>query len=243
MAASEWMGGAERGESAQVVSIARDMEEKVSAARRFLEDRLYGVTDACVTSSFQASGVVVLDLVTRVVPEIPVLFLDTGYHFQETLDYRDRMAERLGLKLINVVPERTVAEQEALFGILNQTEPDRCCAMRKVEPLFRALEGYRVWVTGLRRQQSKSRTNLQHEESFVLPTGRKLEKLNPLAGWTEREVWQYAETRDLPLLPLYEQGYASIGCAPCTSLPLYPDDPRSGRWGGQKLECGIHVQP
>ncbi len=225
------------------MSIAGDTDRKVSAARAFLEERLYGVTGACVTSSFQASGVVVLDLVSQILPEIPVLFLDTGYHFQETLDYRDRMAERLGLNLINVVPEQTVAEQEALFGILNQTAPDRCCAMRKVEPLFRALEGYRVWVTGLRRQQSKSRTNLQNEETFVLPTGRRLEKLNPLADWTARDVWQYAARHDLPLLPLYEQGYSSIGCAPCTSLPVDPDDPRSGRWGGQKLECGIHVQP
>jgi phosphoadenosine phosphosulfate reductase len=99
-----------------------------------------------------------------------------------------------------------------------------------------------VWVTGLRRQQSKSRANLQAEETFTLPGGKVLSKLSPLADWTTRDVWYYAETHGIPLLPLYEKGYTSIGCAPCTSLPFDPDDPRSGRWSGQKLECGIHIQ-
>jgi phosphoadenosine phosphosulfate reductase len=97
-------------------------------------------------------------------------------------------------------------------------------------------------VTGLRRQQSKSRANLQVEETFALPTGHTLAKLSPLAEWTTRDVWHYAGVHDISLLPLYEQGYTSIGCAPCTSLPFDPDDPRSGRWSGRKLECGIHVQ-
>jgi phosphoadenosine phosphosulfate reductase len=211
-------------------------------ATGFLRDRLAVSQDACVTSSFQAEDVVVLHMVREIFPEIPVIFLETGYHFPETLAYRDRIAAEWNLNLVNVQAERTVAQQEAEFGILNQTAPDRCCALRKVEPLFRALAGYRVWVTGLRRQQSKSRANLHPEETFTLPTGHTLAKLSPLAEWTTRDVWQYAAANRIPLLPLYELGYTSIGCAPCTSLPIDPTDPRSGRWSGQKLECGIHVQ-
>ena len=225
------------------MSVLIEVEEKISAARQFLRERLQGASDACVTSSFQAEDVVVLHMVREILPAVPVLFLETGYHFPETLAYRDRMAAEWGLNLINVLPVHTVAEQEAEFGILNQTAPDRCCALRKVEPLFRALGDYRIWVTGLRRQQSKSRANLQVEETFALPTGQKLQKLNPLADWTTRDVWQYAESQQIPLLPLYDLGYSSIGCAPCTSLPSDPNDPRSGRWGGNKLECGIHIQP
>lgn len=228
--------------SAAEVDVRAEMEARSAEAREFLRERLTGASDACVTSSFQAEDIVVLHLVREFLPDVPVIFLETGYHFPETLEYRDRMTALWGLKLVNVASAKSVAEQEAEFGILNQTAPDRCCAMRKVEPLFRSLEGYGSWVTGLRRQQSKSRANLQLEESFALPSGHVLKKLNPLAGWTTRDVWQYAESRGIPLLPLYERGYVSIGCAPCTSLPTDPDDPRSGRWGGHKLECGIHLQ-
>lgn len=216
---------------------------KAGEARQFLQERLAGATEACVTASFQAEDMVVLHLVRAILPQVPVIFLETGYHFPETLVYRDRMAAEWGLNLINVLPARTVAEQESEFGILYQSAPDRCCGMRKVEPLFRALQEYRIWVTGLRRQQSKSRANLQLAEDFSLPTGKILDKLNPLADWTTRDVWQYAEAEAIPLLPLYDLGYSSIGCAPCTTLPSDPNDPRSGRWGGQKLECGIHIQP
>lgn len=221
---------------------AADVDVRVEMAREFLRAKLEGAADVCVTCSFQAEDMVVLHMARELVPDVPVIFLETGYHFAETIAYRDRMTAEWGLKLINVASAQSVAEQEAEFGILNQTAPDRCCAMRKVGPLFRALEGYRVWVTGLRRQQSKSRANLQVEESFALPSGHLLDKLNPLAEWTTRDVWQYAEAQGIPLLPLYERGYVSIGCEPCTSLPTDPNDPRSGRWGGQKLECGIHLQ-
>ncbi len=218
-------------------------EELVRTTVGFLRDRLAGAEQVCVTSSFQAEDVVVLHMVRQILPQVPVLFLETGYHFPETLEYRDRMAAEWKLNLINVEPEITVAQQESQFGILHQTAPDRCCGIRKVEPLFRSLANYKVWVTGLRRQQSKSRANLQPEESFALPSGHTLAKLSPLTEWTTRDVWYYAQEHQIPLLPLYELGYTSIGCAPCTSLPFDPDDPRSGRWSGRKLECGIHVQP
>ena len=219
-----------------------EVEERYQAAEEFLRERLANAKDVCVTSSFQAEDVAVLHMVRAILPHVPVLFLETGYHFPETLAYRDRIAAEWRLNLVNVLPDRTVAEQEAEFGILYQSAPDRCCGMRKVEPLFRSLAQYGVWVTGLRRQQSKSRANLQVEESFTLPGGHTLAKLSPLAEWTTRDVWQYAEAHEIPLLPLYEKGYTSIGCAPCTTLPFDPTDPRSGRWSGQKLECGIHIQ-
>lgn len=211
-------------------------------AVNFLREHLEHAQRTCLTSSFQAEDVAVLHMALQIQPRIPVLFLETGYHFPETLAYRDRISAEWNLNLINVVPELTVPEQESQFGILYQSAPDRCCGLRKVEPLFRALGSYTTWITGLRRQQSKSRANLQPHEFFTLPSGHMLAKLSPLAEWTTRDVWHYTERNSIPLLPLYDQGYTSIGCAPCTSLPFDASDPRSGRWSGRKLECGIHVQ-
>ena len=214
-------------------------------ARSLIRQQIEAVDrrDVCVTSSFQAEDMIVVQLVREVIPGVPVIFLDTGYHFAETYEYRDRMARDWDLNLVNVLPALTVAEQESQFGILNQTAPDRCCGMRKVGPLFASLEPYRLWFTGLRREQAKTRANLQAADQFTLPTGKKLQKVSPLAEWSTRDVWHYAEEHGVPLLPLYDRGYTSIGCEPCTSLPFDPDDPRSGRWGGRKQECGIHIQP
>jgi len=196
---------------------------------------------ACVTSSFQAECMALVHLVAQRRPEIPVLFLDTGYHFAETYAYRDRMAQAMGLNLVNLTPRKTVRDQESEFGILYETAPDRCCGMRKVEPLFAGLEHYDVWFTALRRDQSPTRANLKPIDDFRLPTGKSLVKVSPLADWTARDVWAYLKEHGIPLLPLYDRGYTSIGCEPCTALPLDADHPRSGRWGGRKLECGIHI--
>ena len=114
--------------------------------------------------------------------------------------------------------------------------------LRKVEPLFKAVAGYRVWITGLRREQAKSRAGLDESSLFTLPGGRQVLKLAPLAAWTTRDVWYACEVLSIPLLPLYDRGYSSIGCEPCTTLPLDPNDPRSGRWAGRKVECGIHIE-
>ncbi len=218
------------------------IESRAAEAQQFLRQQLERAEGVCVTSSFQAEDVVLLHMVRELLPRVPVLFLETGYHFPETLQYRDRIAAAWDLNLINIVPPQSVPDQESQFGILHQTAPDRCCALRKVGPLFDALAAYQVWVTGLRRQQSKSRANLQIEEPFKLPGGATLRKLNPLAEWSTRDVWEYAAAQAIPLLPLYDLGYTSIGCAPCTSLPSDANDPRSGRWSGRKLECGIHLQ-
>jgi phosphoadenosine phosphosulfate reductase len=196
---------------------------------------------ACLTCSFQAEDMIVLDLARKARPDIPVLFLDTGYHFAETYAYRDRIAAAWGLNLINLYPEQSVAQQEAESGKLYVSQPDRCCKLRKVAPLLRGLEPYDVWLTGLRREQSPTRAGLLQIETHVLPSGRAISKVNPLAAWTSKEVWSYLAVNEIEYLPLYDQGYLSIGCQPCTSLPADAANPRSGRWGGQKLECGIHT--
>jgi len=189
----------------------------------------------CVTSSFQAECVVLVHMLQRVRPGLPVLFLDTFHHFAETYAYRDEITARWNLNLINL---RADQPQVGLW----QESTQACCGRHKVEPLFRALQDYDVWFTGLRRDQSPSRANLQELEPFALPTGKTLRKVSPLASWTTKDVWTYAKQHDIPLLPLYADGYTSIGCQPCTSLPLDPANDRSGRCAGQKLECGIHIQ-
>lgn len=196
----------------------------------------------CITCSFQVEDMVVLHMLRQKMPEIPVLFLDTGYHFPETYEYRDRMTKAWDLNLRNLAAKQTVADQETQFGILNRTDPGRCCHLRKVEPLFSALENYDVWFTGLRREQSPTRKNLKLVEHHQLPSGKVLLKVNPLAAWTWDEVWSYAQAHEIEHLKLYDFGYLSIGCEPCTAIPAAGEDPRSGRWGGRKLECGIHTE-
>lgn len=201
-----------------------------------------GADDVCLTCSFQSEDVLLLKLAQELRQRIPTLFLDTGYHFAETYEYRDRIAKEWDVNLINLLPAKTVAEQEAEFGLLYQTAPDRCCGMRKVEPLFRAVAQYKVWITGLRREQAKTRATLEEVAPFTLPEGKQVLKYSPLADWTTKDVWYACQHYEIPLLSLYDKGYSSIGCAPCTSLPTDPNDPRSGRWSGHKVECGIHIQ-
>jgi len=195
----------------------------------------------CLTSSFQAEDMAVLHLLRQRIPEVPVLFLDTGYHFSQTYEYRDRMAKEWSLQLVNVLPKQTVPEQESAFGILYRSDPTRCCQLRKVEPLVGALEPFDVWFTGLRREQSPTRNNLKKVELHRLPTGKTLWKVSLLADWNWEQVWNYVNANGISHLPQYDEGYLSIGCEPCTALPVDPNNPRSGRWGGTKLECGIHT--
>ena len=216
--------------------------EKVAVAKAIIQEALAGSQAPCLTCSFQAEDVVLLHLLLAEKPDIPVLFLDTGYHFPEVYAYRDGLRERLGFQLLNLTPSLSRDEQEGLYGKLYETDPSRCCQMRKVEPLFQALGDYDTWFTGLRREQSPTRANLKPVEEAILKSGHRLRKVNPLCDWTLKEVFAYLAVADLPYLPLYDQGYLSIGCAPCTAKPLDPKDPRSGRWAGKgKLECGIHL--
>ena len=206
-----------------------------TAARHVIERALAEAQTACITSSFQAECVVLTHMLREVRPDIPVLFLDTFHHFEQTLAYRDELSERWGLNLINL------RAKNPSVGLWQAESTEACCKRHKVEPLFSALEGYDTWFTALRRDQSPSRANLQEVEPFSLP-GRTISRVAPIAGWTARDVWAYAKAHDIPLLPLYELGYTSIGCEPCTAIPFDPENPRSGRWQGQKLECGIHIQ-
>lgn len=196
---------------------------------------------ACLTCSFQLEDMVVLHLLRKHRPGIPVLFLDTGYHFPETYAYRDRISREWKINLVNLQPQQSVAQQEAQFGILYGIDPGKCCQLRKVEPLFQALASFEIWFTGLRREQSPSRRNLNIVEHQPLADGKSLIKVNPLVLWNWQQVEEYAAANAIPALPLYEAGYRSIGCEPCTAVPAEGADPRSGRWGGTKLECGIHT--
>jgi phosphoadenosine phosphosulfate reductase len=218
------------------------LDQLIGDAKRDTAEALARSTAPCITSSFQHDCVALLHLVIEQRPDIPVLFLETGYHFDETIEYRDRMTREWKLNLRNLSSRQSVADQESQFGILNQTAPDRCCGMRKVGPLFEGLVPFDTWFTALRREQSPTRANLQVSDDFRLPTGKAIRKISPLAAWTDRDVWTYLARYSIPALPLYDQGYTSIGCKPCTSLPLSADDLRSGRWQGKKLECGIHIQ-
>jgi phosphoadenosine phosphosulfate reductase len=210
---------------------------------RALEEQSLRIVDAslatpgrpCVTCSFQSGGVVLLHMIRRRLPSIPVLFLDTRHHFAGTLAYRDRIAAAWDLNLV------TLSADEPSVGLWRQST-DACCERHKTGPLFAALEDYTVWFSGLRRDQSPSRANLEDVAPFRLPSGTTLTKVSPLARWTTKDVWYYAKAHTIPLLPLYEEGYTSIGCEPCTTVPIDPANLRSGRWQGQKVECGLHVE-
>jgi phosphoadenosine phosphosulfate reductase len=208
----------------------------VSDARAAIAASMAEAKAPCVTSSFQAECVVLTHMLREARPDIPVLFLETFHHFPQTLTYRDELTAKWGLNLVNLhAPEPRV-------GLWQTESTQACCAHHKVGPLFAALEGYDVWYTALRRDQSPSRAALQEDEPFKLPSGRMIRRVAPLAAWTARDVWRYAKEHGIELMPLYEVGYTSIGCEPCTTLPVDPNNPRSGRWQGEKLECGIHIQ-
>jgi phosphoadenosine phosphosulfate reductase len=195
----------------------------------------------CLTSSFQTEDMVALHMLRKYLPDVPVIFLETGYHFKEVIAYRDRMAAEWNLNLINALPKTTLKEHEAQHGLLYIVQPTECCAIRKVGPLMRSLELFDWWFTGLRREQSPTRANLRKVEDHRTPTGKQMKKVSVLADWTMDQVNEYADANGIPRLELYARGYTSIGCEPCTAIPAAGADARSGRWGGKKLECGIHT--
>ena len=190
-----------------------------------------------VTSSM--ADMVMIHLAEQVAPGIDVVFLDTGYHFVETIGTRDAAKLVHNVNLVSVTPDQTVAEQDATWGRdLFARNPDQCCAMRKVAPLGRALEPYVAWATGLRRADSAARANTP---VVSWDAKRKLVKIAPIATWSDADVEAYVEQHGLMVNPLLEDGYTSVGCEPCT-LKADGDDPRSGRWAGlAKTECGIHL--
>jgi len=183
---------------------------------------------------------VLVDIAAASAPGIDVVFLDTGYHFAETIGTRDYYADFTDVRLRTVLPLRTVAEQDAEHGPrLHERDPNLCCALRKVEPLERALAPYTAWVTGMRREDAPTRTDIA---VVGWDARRSKVKLNPLAAWTSDDVDAYVAEHHVVLNPLRELGYASIGCAPCTRAVAPGEDPRAGRWAGtNKTECGLHT--
>lgn len=195
-----------------------------------------------VACSFGAEDVVLVDMVHRIDPAIPLFYLDTDFLFPETYATRDRIVQQYALKPAQVIqvqslltPDQQAAEHgQALWS----TEPDRCCQLRKVEPLTRVLKGYDAWITGIRRDQSPTRANaglIEWDSKFQLV------KVNPLARWTWADVWTYIKVYEVPYNPLHDQNYPSIGCTHCTAPVAPGDDPRAGRWKTfTKTECGLH---
>ncbi|WP_312111336.1 phosphoadenylyl-sulfate reductase [Brevibacillus reuszeri] len=192
-----------------------------------------------LASSFGAEDVVLIDMLHNLAPTIPVFYLDTNKHFEETYATRNKLQERYGTKFIQVLPKMTLDEQAREHGEkLWEKDPHLCCQIRKVEPLQRVLSGYQAWITGIRREQSPTRANAKKVEwdgKFDLV------KFNPLADWTDGQVWEYIHAHDVPYNPLHDNHYPSIGCSVCTKAVQPGQDPRAGRWAGfAKTECGLH---
>ncbi len=187
------------------------------------------------------AGMVLLDMVTAIAPATSVFYIDTGLLFPETYELVAQVRERYALSIRAVEPRQSVAQQAATEGeALWTRDPERCCHRRKVLPLAEALAPFDAWITGVRRESSSTRAKTQ-----LIEWSKKynLVKLNPLAFWSERDVWRYIHTHNVPYNPLLDRGYRSIGCHTCTQLPT-TGDPRSGRWTGfGKTECGLHVEP
>lgn len=192
----------------------------------------------CVTSSMEDA--VVAHLASRVLPGVPVVFLDTGYHFPETIGTADAVEAVMDVEVIRLTPRQTVAEQDARYGPrLHDRDPDLCCALRKVRPLEEGLRHYDAWATGLRRDESPARADTP---VVGWDDRRQKVKVSPIARWTQDDVDAYAAEHGVLTNPLLADGYASVGCAPCTRRVLQGEDARAGRWSGRgKSECGIHL--
>jgi phosphoadenosine phosphosulfate reductase len=218
-------------EAGRDLESATPQEVLIWAAETF-QDKL------CLTSSM--ADALMIDLASRVRPGIDVVFLDTGYHFAETLQTRDEVTKRYPIELTVVHPKQSVAQQDAMFGArLHDRDPDACCTLRKVEPLRRSLEPYYAWASGIRRDESSTRRRIGVVE---WDDNRSMVKVNPLANWTQAQVDEYIAEHDVVLNPLLSQGYPSIGCAPCTRKVKPGESARAGRWAGSgKSECGLHV--
>lgn len=241
-ARSDLAGLAEQGReqfAALEAELSGTYEGRVELARRALTwaDETFGEG---LTVASSMGDEVLVHLVGTTLTGTDVFFLDTGYHFAETLGTRDAYDEMLPIRIRTILPLLTVAEQDAEHGPrLHDRDPNACCAMRKVEPLNRALSDRDAWVTGMRREDAPTRTDIT---VVGWDDTRRMVKINPIAGWTQKDVERFASDEQVFLNPLRQSGYASIGCAPCTRPVAEGEDPRAGRWSGQdKVECGLHT--
>ncbi|MGH7648065.1 MAG: phosphoadenylyl-sulfate reductase [Gemmatimonadaceae bacterium] len=209
---------------------AADAEEMVRFLARAYSGRV------ALSASFGGGGLVLAHMISRIDASVPVLFLDTGLHFPETIAFKHSFAQRYGLRVVDLA-----TPVGATPAGLYRTDPDRCCRTRKVEPMHRALADFDVWITGLRRDQSETRRAVDVIEHHVIG-GRPIFKVMPLAYWTRQDVAEYLAANDVPLHPLLERGYTSIGCWPCTRPTVAGEGERAGRWSGtEKTECGLHA--
>jgi phosphoadenosine phosphosulfate reductase len=189
-----------------------------------------------ISSSFQTQSMPLLHMVARYIPEVPILFLDTGFHFPETLAFRDQIIEEWGLNVINLRYSEGHGEFQRRYGALYQRDSDMCCYLNKVEPMREALEQYDAWISGIRRDQTENRANTP----VIQQRSDGLYKICPMVSWTSRDITTYTNRNELPVHPLLSEGYMSVGCAPCTK-PTFGSY-REGRWAGSgKTECGIHT--
>lgn len=193
--------------------------------------------DLVMTSSFQHEGVALAHMLRPIRADVPVIFIDTRFHFRETIEYRDAVVKLLGLNLRVVESAISFEDFKARYtGHLYDRDPDLCCRINKVEPLQLALKGAKAWINARRRDQTAERSAMP-----IVELNGSVVKINPLARWTSKDTFEYMSRHNLPLHPLFEKGYTSIGCEPCTALPIDGDE-RSGRWAGKgKRECGIHT--
>ncbi|MEN3304877.1 MAG: phosphoadenosine phosphosulfate reductase [Micromonosporaceae bacterium] len=227
-----------RVEELKVIAEAASAELAEATAEEALAWTARTFGDSWIVAS-NMQDAVLIDLAVKIKPDIDVLFLETGYHFAETVGTRDAVGLVYpGVHMVNAAAEQSVADQEAEFGLLNRTDPTKCCFLRKVVPLQRTLANYDAWVTGVRRVDAPTRANtpiVQWDERNGLV------KINPIAPWSDDEFNGYIAEHGILENPLVAAGYPSIGCAPCTAKPLPGADPRSGRWAGlAKTECGLH---
>lgn len=234
-----------RRDSTELEAVAADAAERFEALPPHTATQAvlaWAATEFADTLAVACSmaDLVLPHVVSEHLPGVDVLFLETGYHFAETLGLRAQAEHELDIAVVDVHPELTVDEQDTAYGPrLHERDPAACCRMRKVEPLAAALAGYEAWVTGVRRDEAPTRT---HTPYVQWDARHGLVKLNPLAGWTFDDVTDHATQHRLPANLLLSQGYPSIGCRPCTRQVAPGDDPRSGRWAGlAKTECGIHL--
>ncbi|PLC11794.1 phosphoadenosine phosphosulfate reductase [Kocuria flava] len=232
-------------EGATALRAALDAEGRVPAAgEASTEEAIRWVAEhfdpAKVAVACSMADAVLPALVAEHLPGVDVLFLETGYHFPETIGTRDAVAHMLDITVVDVLPELTVAEQDATIGTdLFATDPARCCAIRKMDPLKQALSGYEVWFTGVRRDESWTRTNAP---MVAFDETHGLVKVNPMVRWSLDDLLGWSQEHGVPVNPLMSEGYPSIGCAPCTRPVAPGEDPRAGRWAGKdKTECGIHL--
>jgi phosphoadenosine phosphosulfate reductase len=219
-------------------------ELEIADPKHILEWAASTIERLAVATSFQSSGLVILHLLRDIRPDLPVLFLETGFHFDETLRFKEEVVEMFDLKLVELRGAHGTREgQEARYGpALYERDAELCCHINKVEPLQEALEEYDAWISGIRRDQSPIRAATPIVEAQLLPSGNEVLKIHPLAHWSRGDVEDYVRAHDIPTHPLFEKGYQSIGCWPCTRAVVPAEHEREGRWDGlTKTECGIHT--